>query len=85
MTGNAVLSAYLGQLEDATARSDGNGVRELAEELAEAADASGGPAAIALHLEVVHRLARAALVGGDGAGQPVSGLAGEHVADVVGP
>jgi hypothetical protein len=63
MSEDRLLSAYLGQVDDAAARSDGSGVRDLAEELASAADASSGPATVALHLEVVHRLARAALVG----------------------
>jgi hypothetical protein len=63
MNEDRLLSAYLGQVDDAAARSDGSGVRNLADELASAADASSGPATVALHLEVVHRLARAALVG----------------------
>ena len=62
MNEDRLLSAYLGQVDDAAARSDGSGVRDLAEELAAAADASSGPATVALHLEVVHRLAKAALV-----------------------
>lgn len=55
--------AYLGQLDEAAARSDGNGVRDLADELAATPDATSGTATTALHLEVVHRLAKAALVG----------------------
>ena len=58
-----LMNAYLGQLDEAAARSDGNGVRDLADELAEASGAGGGPAAAALRMEVVQRLARAALVG----------------------
>ena len=63
MSADRVLNAYLGQLDEAAARSDGNGVRDLADELAAASAARGGPAAAALRMEVVHRLARAALVG----------------------
>jgi hypothetical protein len=63
MSEHRLLGAYLGQLDDAAARSDGSGVRDLADELAAAADASSGLATVALHLEVVHRLSRAALVG----------------------
>ena len=70
MSDSPVLRAYLGQLEDAAARSDGNGVRALADELAAAfgggsggGGGGGGQAAVALHLEVMHRLAKAALVG----------------------
>jgi hypothetical protein len=63
MNEDPLLSAYLGQLDDAAARSDGSGIRDLADELAAAADTSSGLATVALHLEVVHRLARAALVG----------------------
>jgi len=63
MNEDRLLSAYLGQIDDAAARSDGSGVRDLTDELATAGDASSGPATVALHLEVVHRLARAALVG----------------------
>jgi hypothetical protein len=63
MNEDRLLSAYLGQVDDAAARSDGSGVRDLADELASAAEASARLATAALHLEVVHRLARAALVG----------------------
>jgi len=63
MNEDRLLSAYLGQIDDAAARSDGSGVRDLADELAAAADASSGTATVALYLEVVHRLARAALIG----------------------
>jgi hypothetical protein len=61
MDGDQVLGAYLGQLDEAAARSDGNGVRDLVEELA--ASGSGSQAAAALHLIVTHRLAKAALAG----------------------
>jgi hypothetical protein len=61
MRDDRVLNAYLGQLDEAAARSDGNGVRDLADELASAP--GGGIATAALHLDVVHRLAKAALVG----------------------
>jgi hypothetical protein len=63
MNEDRLLSAYLGQVDDAAARSDGSGVRDLAEQLASAATTTSGLATVALHLEVVHRLARAALVG----------------------
>ena len=63
MSADRVLNAYLGQLDEAAARSDGNGVRDLADELAEASAARGCPAAAALRMEVVQWLARAALVG----------------------
>lgn len=63
----AVLAAYLGQLDQAASSSDGGGVQDLAAELA-IAGAGGGArpasrAALALHMEAVHRLAKAALVG----------------------
>jgi hypothetical protein len=61
MDGDRVLGAYLGQLDEAAARSDGNGVRDLVEELA--VSGSGSQATAALHLIVTHRLAKAALVG----------------------
>jgi hypothetical protein len=63
MRENPVLNAYRGQFDEAAARSDGNGVRELADELATTPTTMNGTAALALHLEVVHRLAKAALVG----------------------
>jgi len=63
MSNDRVLNAYLGQLDEAAARSDGNGVRDLADELASGPPAANETAAFALHLDVVHRLARAALVG----------------------
>lgn len=64
----AVVAAYLGQLDQSASSSDGSGVQDLAAELASAAADNGdaGPvsrAALALHLEAVHRLAKAALVG----------------------
>ena len=58
-----VLNAYLGELDEAAARSDGNGVRDLADELATIPATAPGSAIAALHLDVVHRLAKAALVG----------------------
>ena len=58
-----VLNAYLGQLDEAAARSDGNGVRDLADELTTIPAAVHGSAIAALHLDVVRRLAKAALVG----------------------
>jgi len=64
MRSDPILNAYLGQLDDAAARSDGNGVRDLADELASAGRTADGTANGALHLDVVHRLAKAALVGG---------------------
>ncbi len=63
MRENPVLNAYRGQFDEAAARSDGNGVRELADELATTPVTMNGTGALALHLEVVHRLAKAALVG----------------------
>jgi hypothetical protein len=65
---DAIIAAYLGQVDQAAARSDGGGVRDLADELAGASVKRGGQLctgreALALHLEVVHRLAKAALVG----------------------
>jgi hypothetical protein len=63
MREDQVLTAYLGQLGEAAARSDGNGVRDLADELATAPDTANGTAAAVLHLDVIHRLAKAALVG----------------------
>ena len=58
-----VLNAYLGQLNEAAARSDGNGVRDLADQLATIPVTASGTAILALHLDVIHRLAKAALVG----------------------
>jgi hypothetical protein len=63
MAGHRVVSAYLGQLDEAAARSDGNGVRDLADQLAQARGPGSGQPYFVLHLEVVHRLAKAALVG----------------------
>ena len=63
MRANPVLNAYLGQLDEAAARSDGNGVRELAEQLSTIPATMNGTAALALHLDVTHRLVKAALVG----------------------
>jgi len=63
MRENTVLNAYLGQLGEAAARSDGNGVRDLADELATIPAATNGTAILAVHLDVIHRLAKAALVG----------------------
>jgi hypothetical protein len=42
MASHPVVSAYLGQLDEAAAHSDGNGVRDLADELAEAGGPGGG-------------------------------------------
>jgi hypothetical protein len=58
-----VLNAYLGQLNEAAARSDGNGVRDLADQLATIPVTASDTAILALHLDVMHRLAKAALVG----------------------
>ena len=58
-----VLNAYLGQIDEAAARSDGNGVRDLADQLATIPATASGTATLALHLDVIHRLAKAALVG----------------------
>jgi hypothetical protein len=62
MRASPVLNAYLGQLDEAAARSDGNGVRELAEQLS-TTPAAMNAATLALHLDVTHRLVKAALVG----------------------
>jgi hypothetical protein len=64
----AVVAAYLGQLDQAASSSDGGSVQDLAAELASAAAVNGcaspaSRAALGLHLEAVHRLAKAALVG----------------------
>ncbi len=66
--GEAVVAAYLGQLDQSASGSDGGSVQDLAAELASAATDNRGTApatraALALHLEAVHRLAKAALVG----------------------
>ena len=66
--GEAVVAAYLGQLDQSASGSDGGSVQDLAAELAGAAADNRGTApatraALALHLEAVHRLAKAALVG----------------------
>jgi hypothetical protein len=68
ISGDRVLGAYLGELDQAAARSDGNGVQDLAGQLVEASGGFGGRAGgeravSALHLEVIHRLVKAALVG----------------------
>ncbi len=62
LANHPVVSAYLGQLDEAAAHSDGNGVRDLADELA-GTGGPGGRAGLVLHMEVVHRLAKTALVG----------------------
>jgi hypothetical protein len=63
MREDRVVSAYLGQIDDAAARSDGNGVRELAGQLGGTRHGGGGPAVLALHLDVMQRLARSVLAG----------------------
>ncbi len=63
MRDDRVVAAYLGQLDDAAARSDGNGVRELAGQLSSTTRGRGGPAVLALHLDVIQRLARSVLAG----------------------
>ena len=63
MRDSHVLNAYLGQIDEAAARSDGNGVRDLADQLATIPATASDTAALALHLDVIHRLAKAALVG----------------------
>ena len=68
VSGDRVLSAYLAEIDQAAARSDGGGVQDLADELIAAAPGSSGFAGgtrvgLALHLEVIHRLAKASLVG----------------------
>lgn len=65
--GEPVLAAYLAEIQQAAARSDGNGVRDLVDQLTAAASGlsrrAGERSLLALHLEVAHRLAKAALVG----------------------
>jgi len=62
--GGPVLAAYLAELDQAAARSDGNGVVDLVEQLTAApVEPGGAAAALALHPQVIHRLAKAALVG----------------------
>jgi hypothetical protein len=66
--GEAVVAAYLGQLDQSASGGDGGSVQDLAAELAGAVADNRGTApatqsALALHLEAVHRLAKAALVG----------------------
>ncbi len=63
MRDSHILNAYLGQIDEAAARSDGNGVRDLADQLATIPATASGTAILALHLDVIHRLAKAALVG----------------------
>lgn len=63
MREDRVVSAYLGQLDDAAARSDGNGVRELAGQLSSMSHRRSAPAVLALHLDVIQRLAKSVLVG----------------------
>ena len=63
MRASPVLNAYLGQLDEAAARSDGNGVRELTEQLSTTPATMNVTATLALHLDVTHRLVKAALVG----------------------
>lgn len=63
MRDEQVLGAFLGQVDDAVARSDGNGVRDLAGELAAAAKGRTDAASIMLNLDVTHRLAKSALLG----------------------
>ena len=60
---NPVLNAYLGQIDEAAARSDGNGIRELVEQLSTIRVTMNGTATLALHLDITHRLVKAALVG----------------------
>jgi hypothetical protein len=65
IAGDHVLRAYLAELDRAVSGSDDGVVRDLAGQLAAGpgVGAGGGRAVWALHLEVVHRLAKAALVG----------------------
>ena len=124
MQANPVLNAYLGQLDEAAARSDGNGVRELVEQLStiqatmngrppspctwtsrtgwsrprwsasstrssgpprpRCSSARSSPAPPPRPRRTGNNARRAPGGGGYGPGQPLPGLAGEHVADVVG-
>lgn len=70
---DSVIAAYLGALDQAISTNDPTGIRSLVGQLAEAqvgGSAQGthgadvGDATVALHLEVMHRLTRAALVRG---------------------
>lgn len=64
MSGHPVITAFLGQLDESAARSDSNGISALVEELADdSAQGRHGPATTALHLQVLHRIVKAALVG----------------------
>jgi len=64
MAADPVIAAFLGHFDELAARSDGNGIADLVEELAgDSTPARSGPATTALHLQVLHRLAKAALVG----------------------
>lgn len=66
-SGEPVLAAYLAEIQQAAARSDGNGVHDLVDQLTAAARGlsrhAGERSLLGLHLEVVHRLAKPALVG----------------------
>lgn len=75
MRRDAVVTAYLGGVNESAARSDGNGIDDLVEQLAGDSTAvrqlNVGPvqpvgmglAAVALHLEVMHKLVKASMVG----------------------
>ncbi|MCF3960424.1 hypothetical protein [Streptomyces fuscigenes] len=59
-----LLSAYLRELDAAVVANDGNGVRDRVEELTALPSAfAGAHGRAGLHLEVLHRLAKAALAG----------------------
>ena len=62
---DSVVAAYLGALDQAISTNDPTGVRHLVAQLVDARVAPGGKASsVVLRMEVLHRLARAALIRG---------------------
>jgi hypothetical protein len=62
---DAVINSYLGTVSQAVTSNDPTAIRHLTGQLAEAEVPAGATEqAVALHLDVLHRLARAALVSG---------------------
>lgn len=65
---DSVMAAYLGAVDQAVSTNDPTSIRNLVGQLADARvpapPSDAGDASIALHLEVLHRLTRAALVRG---------------------
>lgn len=65
MWNDPVISAYLGAVSQAAASNDPADIRHLVDQLVEAeVSAEAAEGAIALHIDVLHRLTRAALVSG---------------------